>query len=117
MNLLAIIAALATVPMDPFIVAESLDVAEVNSVYRPDFSERQFAEDQFIWRRDAEIIGWQWNRQASIQHHPNRVYVSDGRRVRILRPLAIGHTESDHDRESIEREWLPERKRKGLVKP
>ena len=116
MTILAILAALATVPMDPFIVAESLDVAEVNAVYRPDFSERQFTEDQFIWRRDEQILGWQWRKESSIQHHPNRVYVSDGRRVRILRPLAIWQTESNFDRESIEREWLPECKRKGLAK-
>lgn len=116
MNLIATLL-LATIPSDLATVSERLDVAEVNAVYRPDFSERQFTEDQFIWRRGQEILGWQWRREASIQYHPPRVYVSDGRRVRILRPLAIWHTESDHDRESIEREWLPECKRKGLAKP
>ena len=115
MNLLVTIL-LATVPMDPFIVAESVDQAESNAVWRCDWSERQFSRDQWIWRRDSEIIGWQWDENTIVTYHPNRVYVTDGRRVRILRPLGIIGTISNHDRENVEREWLPESKRKGLAK-
>lgn len=105
---------LAAIPMDRHIVVESLDVCESNVVWREDWSEQKFVDPQWIFRRDGEILHWQWDRNCSVSYHPNRVYLTDGNRLRVLRPLSIIGTISNYDREAAEREWLPEGERRGL---
>ncbi len=107
---------LSVIPHDLHLAAETLDVCESNDVWRPDWSELQFAQSQWIWRRNSEVLGWQWDKDCIVSYHPNRVLVSDGRRVRVLRPLGIIGTHSNYDRENCEREWLPETRRKGLAR-
>ena len=105
---------LSIVPMDSHLVRDSVDSAESNAVHSCDWEGPRYT--QWILGRDGEICDWRMDVNCSVAYHPMRIYLTDGNRVRVIRPLGIIGTVSNWDRETKEREWLPEEKRRRLGK-